>query len=72
MDDTLNKLNEAIGFCDNTDTLEANVQLSYAELNYIRRLIMTDNYANELAVDNLRKASRKSVLSDACEDHLGL
>lgn len=52
----LGKLNDAIDFCEDEVIVELDLKLSYSELNYIRRLVLTDEYGASLAVDNLKRA----------------
>ena len=42
--------------CSENDNLQGNLELSYAETKYILRLIKTDNYNTELALENLKEA----------------
>lgn len=52
----LGKLNDAIELCEDEILVELNIKLSYSELNYVRRLILTDEYSQSLAIDNLKRA----------------
>lgn len=56
MDTALGRLNDAIDFCESEKVEKIEVLLSYSDLNYLRRLIMTDEYGHSLAVDNLKRA----------------
>lgn len=54
----LGKLNDAIDFCEDEVITEFDLKLNYSELNYIRRLVLTDEYNTSLAVDNLKRAKQ--------------
>lgn len=52
----LKKLEELIEHCMDSDSLEASIPLTYAEANYIKRLILVDNYSTKISLENLNKA----------------
>lgn len=56
MNELLEKLNKAIEECECNKIKENSLTLTYAELNLLRRYEMTNDYASQLAVDNLKRA----------------
>jgi hypothetical protein len=51
---TLEKVEEAIAYCERENVDEVEVTLSYAELRGMRRDYLVDQYTTDLAGENLR------------------